>query len=356
VVGWVALLALLSLLSTPLCRAAAPPAAAPTPTLAAAAAATPTNFWDPAADPLPPPAGRRLRLGVQRGAAPFAFEREGASGDFRGYSVDVCLRIVQMMRQDMGLDFQRERDVEFVPVTSKTRFVLLLAGKIDMECGSTSNTEERRKMPIAFTPTIFVSDVAVLVSPQASRASQTLGTLLQFLSQNKLALVATEGSTSAKYARGLVDLAAGKPRLVYGADHKDSFRKLRTGEAHAMVLDRALLATELKTDARLSQRGFALPVWSPVPGQLECYGIMTRGLVFGAFGQRVRAKLDQMRAQGVLKELHDRWFVLPLGGDMLLPKMQAGQALGINLHPEFEMVLLDPQRRPCAEVALGSSP
>ncbi len=320
------------------------------------AAAAPGGFWDPAANPLPLPAGRRLRLGVQQSAAPFAFERAGVAGDFRGYAVDICLRIVELMRRDMGLDYQRERDVEFVPVTSKTRFVLLLTGGIDMECGSTSNTEERRKMPIAFTPTTFVSDVAVLVSPQAARHSQSLGRLLQYLGDQRLALVTTEGSTSVKYARGLVDLAAGKPRLLYGSDHKDALRKLREGEAHAMVLDRALLATALRTDAQLSRQGFVVPAWSPVPGNLECYAIMTRGLVFAQFGQRVRAKLAQMRAQGELQILHDRWFVQPLLGENLLPNMPAGQALGVALHPEFEMLLLDPQRRPCGEVALGAEP
>jgi glutamate/aspartate transport system substrate-binding protein len=299
-------------------------------------------------------AGRRLRLGVQRAAAPFAFERPGAPGDFAGYAVDICLRVVQMMRQDMGLDFQRGRDVEFVPVTSKTRFALLLAGRIDMECGSTSNTEERRRLPIAFTPTTFVSDVAVLVSPQAARNSQSLGSLLQFLAEKKLALVTTEGSTSIKYVRHLADMTGGKVRLVYGADHKDSLRKLSEGQAHALVLDRALLAAALKSEPQLMRRGFVLPAWSPAPGQLECYGIMTRGSVFATFGQRVKAKLEQLRVQGTLKELHDRWFVLPLVGENLLPDMQAGQALQIAMHPEFELLLLDPQRRPCAEVALGA--
>ncbi len=335
----VALVSVLSLLLTPLCSAAAEP-----------------GFWDPSADPLPAPSGRRLRVGVQRSAAPFAFERGGMPGDFAGYAVDICVRIVQMMRQDMGLDFQRERDIEFVPVTSKTRFALLLAGRIDMECGSTSNTEERRRLPIAFTPTTFVSDVAVLVSPRAAVHSKSLGSLLQFLGEQKLALVTTEGSTSVKYVRGLVDMSAGQARLVYGTDHKDSLRRLREGEAHAMVLDRPLLAAALKTDVQLSRRGFFLPAWSPAPGQLECYGIMTRGVVFASFGQRVRAKLEQLRAQGMLKELHDRWFVLPLAGENLLPGMQAGQALSITLHPELEMLLLDPQRRPCGEVALGADP
>jgi glutamate/aspartate transport system substrate-binding protein len=316
-------------------------------------AAAESGFWDPGADPLPAPAGRRLRVGVQRSAAPFAFERQPESGQFRGYAVDICLRIVQLMRQDMGLDFVPERDVQFVPVTSKSRFVMLLAGHIDMECGSTSNNDERRRMLVIFTPTTFVSDVAVLVSPQAAPHSQSLGSLLQFLGQNKKALVATEGSTSVKYARALVDMAAGKTQLVYGADHKDSFRKLRSGEAHAFILDRALLAAELNTDRRLSQGGFVLPRWSPAPSQLECYAIMTRGVVFGSFGQRVRAKLEHMRAEGELKQLFDRWFVQPLSNDNLLPQMRPGQALGIALHPEFEMLLLDPQRRPCGEVAAG---
>ncbi len=323
-------------------------AAPPAPEAEAPPAARP--YFDPSADPLPAPAGRRVRMGVQRFAAPFAFERR--PGDFRGYSVDLCVRLVELMRQDMGLDFVRERDVQFVPVTSKSRMMQLLAGEIDMECGSTSNTPERRKLGIAFSPTIFVSEVAALVSPAVAPHSASLDALMQHLRQAKLPIVTTEGSTSVRHVRGLMELAGSDLLANFGSDHKDSLRRLRNGEAGAFVLDRALLATALLSNPKLGAQGYALTAWSPAPGKLECYGVMTRGQVYGVFGQRLRAKLEAMRSNRELHALYVKWFQKPLSAEDQIPKLPAGQALGLGMLPQHEMLLLDPSTRPCDEAAM----
>jgi glutamate/aspartate transport system substrate-binding protein len=307
-------------------------------------------YFDPSADPLPAPAGRRVRIGVQRFAAPFAFER--SPGDFRGYSVDLCLRLVALMRQDMGLDFVRERDVQFVPVTSKTRMMQLLAGEIDMECGSTSNTPERRSLGIAFSPTIFVSEVAALVAPAVAPHSVSLDALIQHLRQSKLPIVTTEGSTSVRHVRGLMELAGSDLLATFGTDHKDSLRRLRQGDAGAFVLDRALLATALLSNPKLVARGFALTRWSPAPGKLECYGVMTRGRVYAQFGLRVRAKMEAMRSSRELHALYVKWFQKPLPTEDQIPKLPPGQALGLGMLPQHEMLLLDPGTRPCDEAAM----
>jgi glutamate/aspartate transport system substrate-binding protein len=325
------------------------PAAMAAPDVAATSAPA-RPYFDPSADPLPAPAGRRLRIGVQRFAAPFAFER--GPGDFRGYSVDLCLRLVALMRQDMGLGFVRERDVQFVPVTPKTRMMQLLAGEIDMECGSTSNTPERRELGIAFSPTIFVSEVAALVAPALVPHSQSLDALIQHLRQSKLPIVTTEGSTSVRHVRGLSELAGDSVLTSFGSDHKDSLRRLRTGEAGAFVLDRALLATALLSSQKMRADGFALTAWSPAPGKLECYGVMTRGRVYALFGQRVRAKMEAMRGSRELHALYVKWFQKPLPAEDQIPKLPPGQALGLGMLPQHEMLLLDPSTRPCDEAAM----
>jgi glutamate/aspartate transport system substrate-binding protein len=332
-------------------QAAQTAASAPTSTASAPPESnTDPRFFDPSADPLPAPAGRRLRVGVQRFAAPFAFEK--SPGDFRGYSVDLCLRVIALMRQDMGLGFVRERDVQFVPVNSKTRMLQLLAGEIDMECGSTSNTPERRRLGIAFSPTIFVSEVAALVAPAVVPHSASLDPLLRHLREKRLPIVTTEGSTSVRHVRDLMELGGSDLLSTFGTDHKDSLRRLRAGDAGAFVLDRALLATALLANPKMTARGFALTAWSPAPGKLECYGVMTRGLVFAQFGARVRAKLEAMRASRELHDLYVKWFLKPLPPEDQLLSLPTGLALGLPMSPQHELLLLDPRTQPCNEVAM----
>lgn len=303
---------------------------------------------DPGADPLR--GGRPLRIGVQRFAAPFAFE--STPGDFRGYSVDLCLRLVALLRQARGWDFVRERDVQFVPVTSKTRMLLLLSGQIDMECGSTSNTPERRKLGIVFSPTIFVSEVAALLAPKVALGSPSLDPFMQQLRQARLPIVTTEGSTSVGHVRALSELAGSELLVTFGSDHRDSLRRLRNKEAGAFVMDRALLAMMLQSSPKLLNQGFALSAWSPAPGKLECYGVMTRGRVYAQFGLPLRAQLETMRASRELHALYRKWFQSPLPPEDRVPGLAPGQALGLGMLPQHEMLLLDPRTRPCGEEAL----
>ncbi len=51
--------------------------------------------------------------------------------------------------------------MKFVPVTSANRIPALLEGKIDLECGSTTNTRDRQKQ-VAFAYTTFVAGIKML--------------------------------------------------------------------------------------------------------------------------------------------------------------------------------------------------
>ncbi len=332
----------------PAAAASQVPAGAAVPAGASAPAPGNSAYAEPGADPLRN--GRRLRIGVQRFAAPFAFEK--TSGDFRGYSVDLCLRLVELMRNDRGWTFERERDVQFVPVAPKTRMMMLLSGEIDMECGSTSNTPERRKLGIAFSPTIFVSEVAALMAPKVAPHSRSLDPFVQVMRQARLPIVTTEGSTSVGHVRALAELTGSDLVATFGANHRDSLQRLRNREAGAFVMDRALLATMLQTNPRLVKQGYALSTWSPAPGKLECYGVMTRALNLALFGRPLRAKLETMRASRELHALYVKWFQKPLPPEDAVPDLPPGQALGLGMLPQHEMLLLDPRTQPCAEETL----
>ena len=92
---------------------------------------------------------RRLRVGFQRHTPPFSY----ASPDGRwplGYSVALAQDVVAHLSRRLGV----ELEVQPVEVTSSTRVDLLERDLIDIECGSTTITEERRRR-VSFSRPIF---------------------------------------------------------------------------------------------------------------------------------------------------------------------------------------------------------
>ena len=304
-------------------------------------------FVDPMVEPLD--AGRPLRIGVQRNAAPFAFEPSGEAnkGQFRGYSVDICLRVLQLLREEAKQPFEPRTDVRFVPVTSSTRMLQLLAGQIDMECGSTSNTPERRRMGVSFSSTIFVSDVAVLMAPEAAEQAQTLGRWVKDARSKKRNIVTTAGSTSVRHLR---ELGGGNSswrlRVLLGSTHDDSLKMLVSGEAQAFVMDRALLATRLAADKRLAGGGYVLSDWSLVPGRQECYGILTR-VVNTRLREGVDHALARMRDSGELTKIYAQWFEQPLSAHNRVLDLPPGRSLNLPMSPHLSRVFLTPGYEAC---------
>ena len=97
-----------------------------------------------------------IRLGHRTNSPPFAFL--DAKGKPIGYSLDLCEIVVEEIAREVG----KELVVEYRAVTPENRFELVLSGAVDLECGSTTNTAERRKT-VAFSPTTFVTGTKLLV-------------------------------------------------------------------------------------------------------------------------------------------------------------------------------------------------
>ena len=97
-----------------------------------------------------------VRLGYRENSPPFAFV--DANKKPIGYSLDICEVVVEEIAREVG----REVTAEYLPVTPENRFDRVTTGAIDLECGSTTNTAERRQM-VAFSPTIFVTGTKLMV-------------------------------------------------------------------------------------------------------------------------------------------------------------------------------------------------
>ncbi len=274
-----------------------------------------------------------IRIGVQRKAFPFSFNVGDANQpDYRGYAVDLCVELIKRWRLREGRSFDAARDVRWVEVTPRTRMMQLLVGEVDIECSSTSNTERRRSLGLAFSPTYFISDVGILLRPELAPYATSWVALVNHLRSRGHTIVATAGSTSVQHLQSLMSrqAALGARKLVvkYPASHQESYKMLMgpRPEAHAFVLDHVLLAAELASNPALKDARLAVAPWSPAPQAQECYGIVTRRknpphMAVGGldFSDVVYEEMLELRKPGAspsgasrIQEIYERWFQSPL--------------------------------------------
>ena len=130
-----------------------------------------------------------VRLGYREASIPFSYLDR--AGHPVGYSIDICTAIVEEIGRTLDRD---DLKVTFVKVTSESRLEALTGGMIDLECGSTTNNLERRRL-VDFSPTIFVSGTKVMV-PAAT-------VWRDFHDLTGRRVVVTRGTTNAQALRSL---------------------------------------------------------------------------------------------------------------------------------------------------------
>ena len=168
-------------------------------------------------------------LGYRDAAAPFAYLDENKRPV--GYSLDICLKIVDAIKRDLK---RNDLAVKYVPVSAATRLTALTSGEIDLECGSTTSTAERRKQVASTIPT-FVAAVRLLApSKSGIKSIYDLG---------GKTVVTTKGTSSEALFNDLNKNHTLRANLVLGKDHNESFALLEAGKADAFMMDDVLLAT-----------------------------------------------------------------------------------------------------------------
>ena len=105
-------------------------------------------------------------------------------------------------------------------------------GKVDLECGSTTNTRDRQK-EVAFAYTTFVAGIKML----AKKSSNING--IEDLRGKTI--VVTKGTTSEKMMRQMNDDRVLKLTILETKDHNESFAAVADGRAVAFPMDDVLL-------------------------------------------------------------------------------------------------------------------
>ena len=168
-----------------------------------------------------------VRVGYRDASIPFSFLDR--SGHPIGYSIDICNAIVE----EIGRTLDREDlKIDFVKVTSESRLQAIVDGDIDLECGSTTNNLERRKI-VDFSPMIFVSGTKLMV-PLATAWRD-------FRDLKGRTVIVTRGTTNAQALKALDQKFKLGITLLESPDHDESYRMLTERKADAFATDDVLL-------------------------------------------------------------------------------------------------------------------
>ncbi len=248
-----------------------------------------------------------ITLGYRESSLPFSYLNRRQQPI--GYSVDLCREIVEEASTELdGMEIR----IAFAPVTAANRFQKIVAGEIDLECGSTTANMQRRK-EVAFSPTFFVAGTKLMVpKSSAIRSYRDLA--------GKTAVV-TAGTTNEAALRTLSDKQKLGIAIVTAADHAQSLETLASGKADAFATDDVLLYGFIATAPAARDM--------KVVGEFLSYD--PYGLAFRrddpAFAAVVERAFTRMASERRLAELYNKWF---------LRRLPTGETLNLPISPQLE--------------------
>ena len=219
-----------------------------------------------------------------------------------GYSIELC----KTLAADLGEAVHRELRIEWVPVNPANRVEAVESGRVDIECGSTTNNAERRQR-VAFSPTFFVAGTKLMVRSGAP--------IRGFRDLTGKRVAVTAGTTNEKTMRDLSEKFKLNLQLVVSPDHEQSLARLGAGEADAFATDDVLLygfMAHRQLKGRFEVVGDFL--------SYDPYGVMYRRND-PAMAKVVNDSFQRMAQDGEIERQYRRWFLrkLPLGVSIDLP-------------------------------------
>jgi glutamate/aspartate transport system substrate-binding protein len=232
-------------------------------------------------------------LGVRDASIPFSYADD--TGQSIGYSVDLCMRVVDHLRQTLKMPGLKARQQL---VTSANRVPLVLNGTVDLECGSTVNNIERQKT-VAFSLTTFIVNTKFIAKSSSN---------IQKLADLKGKTVAVTGGTNTMQKITAINKQQNLDlSIINGKDHAESFLLLTSDRVAAFSEDDILLAGLAATSP--TPTAFRLV---PIDGMLaDPYALMMRR-DDPQFKAAVDASLRNVFSSGDIERIYDKWFMRPI--------------------------------------------
>jgi glutamate/aspartate transport system substrate-binding protein len=227
-------------------------------------------------------------LGHRESSSPFSYVNE--KGAPVGYSVDICLKIFDAVKVELKNPTLK---LKYVALKPADRIAAVKSGRVDVECGSTTNTVERQK-DVAFSFTTFVAGARLLVNKSSN--------LKELTDLRGKTVVVTEKTTTEKVVGQVSKERNLDLKVITAKDHAEGFLKMESGAAVAVANDDALLfglVTKAKDPSAYDFVGKYVSV--------EPYAIMY-AKDDPAFTKLMDVTLSNLFSTGQIRAIYAKWF------------------------------------------------
>jgi glutamate/aspartate transport system substrate-binding protein len=235
---------------------------------------------------------KTIVLGVREAADPFSYV--DSKGQYIGYSIDLCMKIVDAVKAQLKMP---DLAVTTTRVTPQIRLQMLMNGDIDLECGSSTNSIERQKQ-VAFVVTTFFTGTRLLVKPSSL--------IRNYKDLKGKTVVVTTGTTNERAIKEYNLQESLNMRFVQAKDHREALSAVEKGTAVAFPMDDVLLYT---------MRANAInPAEYAIVGEFltdEPYAIMLRKDDPG-FKKLADDAVIALFKSGEINKIYARWFESPI--------------------------------------------
>jgi glutamate/aspartate transport system substrate-binding protein len=252
---------------------------------------------------------KAVTLGFRDASPPFSYVNAARSPI--GYTIDLCLAIVEDIRGELGDDTIQ---VRYVSVNPQNRISLVADGAVDLECGTTTQNNERKKA-VAFSPITFVSGTKLLAKRSAK--------LRSYRDLKGRTVVVTEGSTNEVAIKAISGKENLGINLLPVRDNAQAFDAMDTGKADAWAGDDVILSAAA-TEAKRPQDYVVLGDFL----SYDPYGIMYRKND-PALDALVKNTFERLAESRELARIYEQWFIR---------KLPSGRALGISMSPQLRQI------------------
>jgi ABC-type amino acid transport substrate-binding protein len=170
---------------------------------------------------------KSINLGFRDNSVPFSYA--GKDGKPLGFSVELCRKIAIGIRDHLKLTKIEEK---WIPLTAVERLNAVKDGKVDIECGNTTNTAERRKM-VAFAIPTFIASVTVMSNKDKPINDYTEMSGRKVTALRNGTVVNVMKDRNNRYAAGI--------NLLEAKDISEALQWLEEGKVEAWATDDAVL-------------------------------------------------------------------------------------------------------------------
>ena len=235
---------------------------------------------------------KTIVLGVREASVPFSYLDD--KKQYVGYSVDLCMKIVDAVKAELKMP---DLKVSMVTMVPSARVQMVMNGDVDLECGSTTNSVERQKM-VSFVVTTFFTGTRMLVKTESK--------IKDYKDLKGKPVVVTSGTTNERAIKNYNLDESLNMRFVQVKDHNEALAALDNGSAAAFPMDDVLLYSMRATAKN--------PADYTVVGDFlthEPYGIMIRK-DDAPLKKLADGAVTALFKSGEINKIYARWFESPI--------------------------------------------